>query len=135
MRRKTEFLVLVLAMLLAIPSCGPRPVTGGTPGTLRAGGEPTQEIQVTVHFMKDGTTRPIGFGVTAADGSFQLVEIAAKGPLALPPGDYRFTLESAGSPVQIPPEYAEPNTSPLTVSWSLADSRLVLELPNRLVIQ
>lgn len=110
-------------------------MTGGTPGMLRAGGEPVGEVQVTVHVAEVDAMRPLGFGVTSADGTFHLVLNEARGPLVLPAGQYRFTLESAGSPVQIPREFAQADTTPLAVSWSPDDGPLKLEIPGRLIVQ
>jgi hypothetical protein len=69
----------------------------------------------------------VGFAVTSLDGSFELVLNGARGPLWLSPGEYRFTLESAGSPVQLPHEFAGPDTTPLSVVWSADDGDLDLD--------
>jgi hypothetical protein len=63
------------------------------------------------------------------DGAFELVANGAQGPLWLSPGEYRCTLESAGAPVQFPMEYAQADTTPLTISWSAGDKELDLEVP------
>lgn len=111
---------------------GPEPITGGTPGVLRAGELKLAEMQVTVYEMQTGTPQPIGFAVTAADGSFQLVTNEARGALLLQPGSYRCTIESAGSPVRIPPVLLKPETTPLQVNWAASDTQLNLEVPFRL---
>lgn len=72
--------------------------------------------------------RPIGFGVTDAAGGFELVTNGARGALWLIPGEYRFTLESAGAPVQFANDYARAETTPLRVSWSDGDGILDLEV-------
>jgi len=119
-----------LACVVALPGCGRvKPVTGGTIGILHAGDDYLSDIQVTVHKVDGSSLQPIGFAVTAADGSFELVSNGAKGALWLSPGEYRCTLESAGAPVQIPKEYAQPDTTPLKVSWSAGDDELNLEIP------
>lgn len=106
-----------------------KPVAGGTTGTLRVGGELLSDIQVTVHQVEGGSTRPLGFGVTDLEGSFELVTNGAQGALWLSPGEYRCTLESAGAPVQLPKEYFKPDTTPLKISWSAGDRSLDLDVP------
>ena len=133
MLRSLRFLSLIAC--LAAAGCGPRPVTGGTPGMLRAAGEPLGDIQVTVHQVEAGSPRAIGFGVSAADGSFHLVMNEARGPLVLAPGEYRFTLESAGAPVQIPTEYTQAETTPLAITLLESDKNLTLEIPVRFYTQ
>ncbi|PQO47198.1 hypothetical protein [Blastopirellula marina] len=116
------------ALLLCISiGCGPTPVTGGTSGTLTTSGNPLGEMQVNV-FQVDAVETPIGFGVTAADGSFELVQPAAAGPLQLEPGKYRFTVESVGSPIVVPKKYADSKTTPLEVDWQ-PGAEIKLEIP------
>jgi hypothetical protein len=123
-------------MASTLAGCGGvKPVTGGTIGTLRIGGELLSEIQVTVHEVEGTSMQAVGFGVTDRDGLFELVTNGAHGPLILPPGEYRFTLESAGAPVQIPKEYTQPDTTPLKVSWSGGDDDLNLDVPISLPAQ
>jgi hypothetical protein len=127
--------IAVLAVvILAAAGCGARPVEGGTPGVLRAGSEPLAEIQVTVHQSENEASRwePIGFADTAADGTFRLLLRQATGPLQLPAGTYRFTLESVGSPIRIPKELTRADTTPLQVSWSGEEPVLTLDLPQKL---
>jgi hypothetical protein len=121
------------AVLVAfLPGCDPRPVQGGTEGQLLAAGAPLSDIQLTV-FQRDGSGfSPLGFGVTTTDGSFKLFLNLARGPLVLPAGDYRFTLESAGAPVEIPQQYAAPETTPLAVSWK-GEGSLKLEIAEKLI--
>jgi hypothetical protein len=115
-----------LLFAITLPGCGAHAVTGGTPGILHFEGKPLTDIQVTVHLLEGSTTHPVGFGVTVRDGSFKLVKNGAQGPLWLSPGEYCCTLESAGSPVKIPKQYSQPDTTPLKVSWSSSDSTLSL---------
>jgi hypothetical protein len=125
---KKLMLPLIFAVAAAVPGCDRvHPVAGGTRGMLRMGDELTSDIQVTVHQVDGGSTRPVGFGVTSLDGSFELVTNGAQGPLWLAPGEYRFTLESAGSPVRLPGEFARPDTTPLAVEWSADDGDLDLD--------
>lgn len=121
-----------LALILAAcaTGCGgPTPVTGGTPGTLRFGKQPSADIQLTVHQRDSmiGDFLPIGIATTGNDGSFTLVKNSAEGPLRLSPGTYRITLESAGNPAPIPPEYSSWTTTPLKVTWGEGDTHLELE--------
>jgi hypothetical protein len=121
---------LVLLVLAAqFTGCGPTPVVGGTRGSLRDAGGQLSEMQITVHRSDGGAWHPIGFGVTADDGSFALVTNGAQGPLLLPPGDYRCTLESVGAPVQIPAEYVTADSTPLQVTWSAGSASLDLAVP------
>lgn len=122
--------LLLLAMgFLTFPGCRVKPTPGGTPGTLKAGGYQLSEIQVNVFADGGGTAQAIGFGVTKDDGKFVLFTPGAQGPLHLKPGDYTFTVETAGAPVFFPPEYASAATSPLKVRWTENDQALQLEVP------
>ena len=118
---------------LLLAGCGPRPVTGGTTGTLRAGGELLGEIQVNVHKLEGSTLKLIGFGVTREDGTFQLVQPGAAGNLWLNPGEYRFTVESVGAPYAFPDEYTKPETTPLKTVWPSSGNVLALEIPAQFV--
>ena len=117
---------------LCLLGCGgPQPITGGTPGVLRSGEHLLAEMQLTIYEMQASGLQPIGFAVTAADGSFQLVTNEARAPLQLKPGAYRCTLESAGSPLRVPPALARPETTTLQVNWAATDTELRLEVPFR----
>jgi hypothetical protein len=85
-------------------------------------------VQLTLHRQAGASWQAVGFADTAADGSFELVTRGAAGPLNLEAGEYRVTLESVGAPIRIPPQYAEPASSPLSVSWSTGDHALNVEL-------
>ena len=122
-----RFLALVFLMTVTA-GCGVKSVPGGTTGQLFADGVPLSEIQVTVHTVDQGSAQPIGFGVTATDGSFDLVTNRAQGPLWLSSGEYRCTLESVGAPVRLPKEYLHADTTPLKVTWS-SDGDLDLQIP------
>jgi uncharacterized iron-regulated membrane protein len=121
-----------LLLLSCFLGCGPRPVTGGTPGVLIANGQPLAEVQINVHQMVDNKPQKVGFGISDSDGSFSLVKNEAKGLLRLAPGEYRCTLESAGAPIQVPPEYAAWETTPLNITWREEMRMLELVLPLRL---
>ena len=124
-------MTIVVCFVLATSGCGSRAVTGGTPGMLTASGEAMSEVQLTVHQQTGATWQPIGFADTTSDGSFELVQNQARGPLRLDPGMYRVTLESAGAPIHIPPDYTKAETTPLKVDWSASDSSLNLNLPTK----
>jgi hypothetical protein len=126
--------MFVLLVAAALPGCGGvKPVAGGTHGTLKVAGQLLSDIQVTVHQVEGGSTRPVGFGTTIADGIFELVTNGALGPLWLDAGEYRFTLESAGAPVQFPKEYTRADTTPLKRTWAGGDSNLELEVPTAVI--
>jgi hypothetical protein len=125
--------LVVLATMAGTNGCGPQPVTGGTAGVLRSGGQALAEVQVTLHRQEGASWKVIGFADTATDGSFELVTPGAAGPLALPPGEYRATLESVGAPVQIPTVYSNPESSPLVISCSGGDDKLNLEIAETLI--
>lgn len=122
------FAIVVLFVAAITSGCGPRPVVGGTPGVLRSGGEVLAEVQVTLHRQEGTSWQYVGFADTTTDGSFELVTRGAAGPLVLPPGEYRATLESVGAPIQIPPVYTRPDSSPLAIRWSGSESKLELQL-------
>lgn len=122
------FAIVVLVVAAITSGCGPRPVVGGTPGVLRSGGEVLAEVQVTLHRQEGTSWQYVGFADTTTDGSFELVTRGAAGPLVLPPGEYRATLESVGAPIQIPPVYTRPDSSPLAIRWSGSESKLELQL-------
>src|SRR5262245_38591520 len=117
-----------VALLLLI-GCGVRPITGGTTGLLRAGGEALSDIQVTVHQGAGGFALELGHAVTTFDGTFAFVTKGAQGPLYLEPGEYCCTLQSAGAPLAIPPEYAQIESTPLKFTWTGTESSLKLDAP------
>ncbi|MDX1970339.1 MAG: hypothetical protein SFV23_24425 [Planctomycetaceae bacterium] len=122
-------LIVLLLTLPTICGCGAKSVPGGTKGILLVGGAPMSELQINVHATKDGTPQTIGFGVTAADGSFLLYQTGASSGLWLTPGEYRFTLESLGAPTVIPKEFTSAATTPWKVQWTGTEPTLNLELP------
>jgi hypothetical protein len=126
---RTARLIVMCAVAAGAPGCGPQPISGGAKGLLRAGGQPLSEVQVTIHQAAGNDWRPIGFGVTSSDGTFELVTMNAEGALWLAPGEYRCTLESVGAPVQIPREYATPETTPLAVDYVATDQSIDLAAP------
>lgn len=116
------FVIAAIVLVTSLPGCGPQPVQGGTAGHLRTAGKPLSDVQLTVFQSEGSAFKPLGFGLTTTDGSFQLFQNQARGPLVLTAGDYRFTLESAGAPINIPKQYAKPETTPLRVSWNVEGS-------------
>jgi len=111
-----------------MPGCRERPVKEGTQGVLRFNNEPVANIRVTVNCVDRKGVKPVGYGVTEADGTFQLVAHGGRAGLKLAPGDYCCTLKAMGASVRIPNHYAEVNTTPLKVSWSEGDTSLDLEV-------
>lgn len=116
-----------LLLWIGVSGCGAHPISGGTPGILRGSDFALSDIQVTVHRLEQQKMSRIGFGVTVTEGEFELVTNEARGPLRLEPGEYRFTLESAGAPVLIPAEYTQAETTPLRITWSKDDETIDLE--------
>ena len=100
----------------------------GTQGILRQAHEPLGNTRVTVNRVVKNSIESIGFGVSDADGTFQLVTGADGRGLRLPAGDYCFTLKSVGAQVRIPNEYAQVNLTPLRLSWLGGDQHLELEM-------
>ena len=97
---------------------------------LHSGRTPLCDVQVTVHRLDGDQWQPLGFGVSDAEGYFELVQNQAAGPLKLAPGEYRCTIESNGPHMwRFPPEYSDPGPTPLKIEWSAADRLLDLELP------
>jgi hypothetical protein len=114
--------------LTTISGCGQRPIKEGTRGVLHFNGEPVADIRVTVNQVDRKGIKPLGYGVTKADGTFQLLTHAGRAGLKLTPGNYCCTLKAVGAPVRIPNHYAEVNTTPLKVSWSERDTNLDLQV-------
>ena len=122
---------LLFALILPFAGCGgPRPVTGGTDGSLKVGNIYLAETQVTVYQRKEGSWQALGFAITDSDGTFQLATNGARGPLRLPAGEFCVTLESAGAPVQFPEIYAKPETSPLQITRIDDFGELELTVPD-----
>jgi hypothetical protein len=121
----------VCLLALVALGCQERPVIGGSKGILMAAGEPLSDIQLTVHREKEGTFEPLGFAVSKTDGKFELFTPGAAGPLWLSPGEYRFTLESAGAPLEIPAEYLTATRSPLRTSIDNQGVYIKLEIESK----
>lgn len=96
---------------------------------LRAGATPLAEMKLTLHQVEGSSLHVVGFAATGMDGTFQLVTNEARGPLRLPGGEYRITLESNGSPVTIPAEFTKPEDTPLKITWTGREDSLVIETP------
>ena len=132
MHPRSIFFCAAAALAAAASGCGPRPVAGGTPGRLSTAGRPLSDVQITLHHG-GGPFEAVGFGVTGTDGTFQLFQNLARGPLKLQPGEYRCTLESAGAPVRIPMQYSRPETTTLRCSWQPGAQILELNIPEKLL--
>ncbi len=128
--RKRPVAIASLIVLTFVVGCsdGPTPITGGTRGTLTSGSKPISQMQVNVFAGAAGESNPIGRGYVDAEGGFELVTADSSGPLQLESGAYRFTVESIGAEVTIPPEYTRPSTTPLKVEYE-PEQTIALELP------
>jgi len=118
--------------LVTLTGCGQHvpAVTGGTQGILECEGQKIGDVQLTLYPGEGTATAPVGFAVTQLDGTFELYKMGATGPLWLPAGQYRCTLESVGAPVQIPSRYMKPETTPLTVDWTEGMDHLHIRGPD-----
>ena len=134
---KASAVSLLLAMgLLLLGGCESNEVvTGGTSGTLTAGGETLTEIQVTVYQKMGSVWEKRGTGVIDSSGKFMLHTPEADAPLTLEAGQYRFTLESAGAPVIIPKPYRSVDSTPLEVAWTTDQSELKLNIADKFALQ
>ena len=129
MKRALTYLVLITS-LISVSGCGgTRPVPGGTAGILLVGGQPISEIQVTLYQPQGSNFEPVGFGVTDVDGMFRLYQNGAQGSLWLPPGEYRYTVESIGPPIQFPSEYLSATATPCKFTWTGNEAELELNVP------
>lgn len=127
-RRPVVLGLMVLLGQMMLPGCYSQPVMGGTAGKLTIGGAPMSEVQISVYQQKEGAWEKIGFGDATSDGSFELVKPGAAGPLVLEAGEYRFTLESIGAPLRVPPAYQNPASTPLSVVFPTGDGQLLFAL-------
>lgn len=122
-------MILFAAAAAILSGCGVKGISGGTKGSISTGGVPLSEMQITAYkVVENESYEAIGFGITDSDGVFELVTNGAQGPLVLSTGEYRFTLESVGAPVLIPPDYLAANTTPLEISWP-SENALNFEIP------
>ena len=125
-------LLLLPPLLLLFPlGCGgPASAPGGTKGRVHCGSADLGDIQVTVHRADHGFFEAVGFGVSGADGQFELRDNMADGPLWLTPGKYRFTIESTGPTVMVwEKAFGDPSKTPLRRVWTEDDSVLDFDLP------
>ena len=129
--------LLIAVVIGTLPGCGggPSPAKGGTPGKLTFGSDVSSDLKVTIFRTESGVFQSLGFGTTSTDGSFILYRSGAAEPLWLEPGDYRFTLESIGPPVQFPPKFLQPESTPLKVTWTSDMTTLLLDAPEELISQ
>ncbi len=119
----------VIALTL-IGCGGPSPAPAGTTGIIRCGSTTLSDVHVTVHRGDLGFWEPVGFGVSGADGRFELRDNLATGPLWLKPGRYRLTIESVGpTPLVWTAAHFDPALTPLRRTWSEIDTTLDLEVP------
>lgn len=125
------------AVVAVLAGCGggASPAKGGTPGTLTFGSNVSSDIRVTIHRSVAGGFELLGFANTAADGTFVLYNSEATEPLWLETGDYAFTLESVGPPVEFPEEFSRPESTPLKITWESDMSSIRLDAPPELLIE
>ena len=125
------------AVVAVLAGCGggSAPAKGGTPGTLTFGANVSSDIRVTIHRSVAGGFEVLGFANTAADGTFVLYNSGATEPLWLEPGDYAFTLETIGPPVEFPKAFTRPESTPLKVKWESDMSSIRLDAPPELLIE
>lgn len=127
------FVVTVLAAVLAGCGSGTTSAQGGTPGKLTFGSNVSSDIRITIYHSVAGGFQELGFANTTGDGSFVLYNSGATEPLWLEPGDYVFTLESIGPPVQFPKDFLKPESTPLKVNWTSEMDSINLETPEELL--
>jgi len=121
--------VWILAGSLA--GCGgPREIPGGTRGRILVrGGTALREIQVTVYGNQADS--PLALGISGEDGRFELRQPGTLEAFWLEPGDYRLTVESVGEVhLQWPPDYRDPQQTPLRPSVASRDHELLVEVPS-----
>lgn len=124
-------LLLLVLLFCQLTGCGSvaRGVVGGTAGELHSGDQPLGDMVITVHQVDGESLEPIGFADARADGTFELVTMAADAPVRLTPGEYRCTIESSGAPLFIPREFRSPETTPLKIEWTESDNLIELNMP------
>jgi hypothetical protein len=130
--------VFALAVaVVVLPGCGggASPAKGGTPGKLTFGSAVSSDIKITIHRSAAGGFEELGFANTAVDGSFVLYNSGATEPLWLESGDYAFTLESIGPPVEFPDEFTKPDSTPLKVTWTSDMTSISLDAPPELLAE
>ncbi|MBS0267134.1 MAG: hypothetical protein JSS02_34730 [Planctomycetes bacterium] len=132
MWRRMRWTVLVLAGAVSA-GCGGADeqlsVSGGTTGKIHNGGEPLFGIQVTVYLLDGDAVESLGVASSQPDGSFELVTMDGTEACQLPPGEYRCTLESVGTPCPIPPDFTQPETTPLKIVLTAEGQPIDLDLP------
>jgi len=118
-------------ILSGMSGCSERPeLPGGTAGFVSCSGRPLAEVQVNgFRLLASGAFEPVGVGITDASGRFELRQSGSLEAVHLSPGDYRFTIESAGARYLVwPKEYTQPNRTPLRWNGS-SGADWVLEIP------
>ena len=112
-----------------LAGCGTGGVSGGTPGVLKIEGQPVPEIQLKVYSGPVDSLEFRGFAVTQPDGHFGWLLPEARGPLWLPSGEYRVTVESIGPPIKLPSTYRDAKLTPLVVHWDDSQPTWNLDIP------
>lgn len=126
--------VAMSIILWCLAGCGSATtIEAGSTGFLWFGTEMLNDICVVVHRNDGADFQTVGFGTTDNAGHFELLTPDGQEALHLEPGDYTFTLESVGPPVQFPEEYLQPESTPLKVTWTAEMSSLDLVAPEELI--
>jgi 5-hydroxyisourate hydrolase-like protein (transthyretin family) len=122
-----SFGLLMLIALTGGCSSTPPEVPPGTEGLIHAEGSPLADVHVQVYAQESSSLGPLGSALSDADGRFQLRLPDLSGPLHLEPGDYRFTIESAGDIyLNWPAALSDPQKTPLRKT--ITDPQQVIEL-------
>ena len=114
----------IVVCAVAAAGCGPS-LDGGTRGVLESDGNPLIDFRVTA---VSGGGVAVASAATRAGGRFALVAPDASGPVTLPAGSYRFTVESVGSEAKVPAAYRSADSTPLVVDWP-GEGELSLNVP------
>ena len=132
---KNRICVFNLGILIGgLIGCGSATtIEGGSPGFLWFGSEMLSGICVVAHHSDGASFHPVGYGTTNNAGHFKLLTPDGQSALHLEPGEYSFTLESVGPPVQFPEEFLRAETTPLKVTWTNEMSSLDLVAPQELI--
>lgn len=119
------------AMLLLVVclGCGEvKSVKGGTSGILLIDDTAMSDMQITFYQEDVSPPKPVGFAISTGAGRFEVLQNGAAGPLYLPAGEYRCTVETAGAPIDLPKEYLDPNETPVMVNWTEDEPMLVVKV-------
>jgi hypothetical protein len=118
-----------MLFLVVCLGCGDvKSVKGGTSGILLIDDTAMSDMQITFYQKDVSESDPVGFAVSTGAGRFEMLQNGATGPLYLPAGEYRCTVETAGAPLDLPKEYLDPNETPVIVNWKEDEPMLVVKV-------